>query len=107
MSFDIAQQAGFEFSPETLLLEIERRLQEQRNLLENVLPQLQTTSNEARVLSKIGNIEFKIENLLSQKQLFQEQVVIREPFIDEPQITPKNNTFRNALIIGGALLFVL
>ncbi len=107
MSFDIAQQAGFEFSPETLLLEIERRLQEQRSILERVLPQLQTTQNEARVLSTIGNIEFKIKNLLSQKQLFEEEVVIREPFTDEPQTTPGNNTFRNALIIGGVILLVL
>jgi len=106
MSFEIAQQAGFEFRPETLLLEIERRLQEQRILLDKVLQQAFIPRNEAENLSIIGRIETNIENLLKQKQLFEEEVVIREP-IGEPQITPQNNTLRNALIIGGVLVLVL
>ena len=107
MSFDIAQQAGFEFRPETLLLEIERRLQEQRIILDKVLQQPFIPRNEAKNLDIIDRTETNIENLLKQKQLFEEEVVIREPFIGEPQITPQNNTLRNALIVGGVLLLVL
>jgi len=107
MSFDISQQAGFEFRPETLLLEIERRLQEQRIILDRVLQQPFIPRNQAKNIDIIDRTETNIENLLKQKQLFEEEAVTRGPFISEPQITPQNNTLRNALIIGGVLLLIL
>lgn len=70
----------------------------------------QVSQDEKRFLEEL-QFERETQFLLKEQELLSEQLAMIPAIGDItpqlPQITPQNNTLRNALIVGGALLLIL
>jgi len=81
-------------------------LKQQENLLINQVELNQKRIFEEQQFERETQFLLKEQELLSERQFTTEQE-IGDITLQLPKVTPENNTLRNALIIGGALLLVL
>jgi len=99
---------SFQISPEALLIQLEKEAAKLEIKIERLTQErirsLETGNTRSAVPLQIA--QRRLAEIEPQIEILKIEIQLKEKGDDLPQITPQNNTLRNALLIGATILLL-